>query len=316
MKKLIIIILVIAITSLSFYGCTGQESVPPDDENIDTENQKITQTIEVFYGYENNEKMISEEREVIYEENEDIYKLALEELIKGPENEQYITNINTETKVHGTIKQNKDLIVDLSREFNSFSGSIDEIIGVGSVVNTMTQFENIERVKILVEGEELTGPSGEPRGFMEAFPLDPSQEISKEVILYFGDQNATYVAPEKRTISVADNIKQKDYIKQVMEELIKGPKTENLHPTIPLETKVLSINIEKNIAYIDFSKEMHTNHWGGAAGETMTINSIANTFTEFDYIDKVKITVEGEPLAIEHMILEEPISRNEDMIAE
>lgn len=180
MKRLIIIIFVIAIFSLGFYGCTGQESVPPDDENIDIEDQKVT----------------------------------------------------------------------------------------------------------------------------------------KEVTLYFGDQNATYVAPEKRTISVSDNIKQKDYIKQVMDELIKGPETESLHPTIPQEVKVLSINIEKNIAHIDFSEEMHTKHWGGAAGEAMTINSIANTLTEFDYIDKVKITVEGEPLAIEHMILEEPIGRNEDMIAE
>lgn len=144
---------------------------------------------------------------------------------------------------------------------------------------------------------------------------EPPQEVTKEVTLYFGGPNAEYVVPEKRTINVPEDIEKENYIKRVLEELIKGPETENLNFVIPSETKVLSVNIENNIAYVDFSEEMHTKHWGGAAGESMTINSIANTLTEFDYIDKVKITVDGEPLAIEHMILEEPVGRNEDMIA-
>lgn len=66
--------------------------------------------------------------------------------------------------------------------------------------------------------------------------------------------------------------------------------------------------------YVDFSNEMHTKHWGGATGEAMTIASIVSTLTEFYDIDQVMMTVEGNPLAIEHMILEEPLSRNEEMI--
>jgi len=323
MKKLVVVILIALILTFSLYGCRQEEPAPPQNTNNDTEgndidnteeNQSITERIQVFYGDENNEKIISEEREITYKEDEDKYKIALEELIKGPNDEKLTANINRHTKVYGTIKENKNLIVDLSREFNQFPGSIAEIIGVGSVVNTMTQFKNVEKVKILVEGEELIGPSGEPRGFMETFPLNPQQEINKEVTLYFGGQNGVYVVPEKRTISTPDNINQQDYIKKVIEELIKGPETEGLHPTIPPEVKVLSVRIENNIAYVDFSEEMHTKHWGGAVGEAMTISSIANTLTEFDYINKVKMTVEGEPLTIEHTILEVPVGRNEDMI--
>ena len=65
---------------------------------------------------------------------------------------------------------------------------------------------------------------------------------------------------------------------------------------------------------MDFSEEMHTKHWGGATGEALTINSIVNTLTEFPYIQRVKMTVEGEPMNIEHAILEEPVERNEGMI--
>ena len=45
------------------------------------------------------------------------------------------------------------------------------------------------------------------------------------------------------------------------------------------------------------------NQHPGAAGEAMTINSIVNTLTEFAYIERVKMTVEGEPMLIEHVFL-------------
>jgi germination protein M len=59
---------------------------------------------------------------------------------------------------------------------------------------------------------------------------------------------------------------------------------------------------------------MHTKHWRGAAGEAMTINSIVNSLTDYDYISKVKITVSGKPLAIEHIVADQPIGRNESII--
>ncbi|MEN6328362.1 MAG: GerMN domain-containing protein, partial [Syntrophomonas sp.] len=203
---------------------------------------------------------------------------------------------------------------DLSANFNRFGGSIAEIIGVGSVVNTMTQFKEIQQVKILVNGQEYIGPSGEPRGFMKAFPTDPSQGEAKTITLYFGNKDATAVVPESRTINISPNTSNEDFIKIVLDELIKGPENINLFRTIPKEVKVKSVMLKDNIAYVDFSEEMHTKHWRGAAGESMTINSIVNTLTEYDYIAEVKMTVEGEPLAIEHIVADEPIGRNESMI--
>lgn len=314
MKKSIVLVLIISILGFSFYGCTNNDEQPNNTDTDIGEDQSVTEKVELFYGDENNEKMVSEEREITYEKDEDKYQVVVEELIKGPSDESLTANINPDTEVIEITNENADIIIDLSSEFNEFSGSIAEIIGIGSLVNTITQFEGTERVKILIEGEELIGPSGKSRGFMETFPLDPQQETTKEVVLYFGGQNAEYVVPEKRNISVSDDISQQDYIKYIVEELIKGPSSEDLNATIPPETEVLSVKVEDSIAYIDFSEEMHTKHWGGAAGEAMTISSIANTLTELDYIDKVNITVNGEPLAIEHTILEKPVGRNEDMI--
>ena len=50
------------------------------------------------------------------------------------------------------------------------------------------------------------------------------------------------------------------------------------------EVKIEYIEVEDDLLKVDFSEEMHTKHWGGAAGESMTVASIANTMTEFENI--------------------------------
>lgn len=277
--------------------------------------KKYTQTVKLYYADKNNEKLVTEERKISYDEEDGKYRPALEELIKGPKNKNYRNNIPPETKIKMISRQGSDLIVNLSREFNNFAGSMAEILAVGSIVNTMTQFEEVERVKILVNGEEFIGPSGEPRGYMTTFPLDPTkQEETKDVTLYFGNQDATAVVGETRQITVPQNTNTEGLIRLVLEELVKGPEREDLKPTIPKEVKILSVKIQSAIAEVDFSEEMYTKHGRGATGEAMTINSIVNTLTEFPEIQKVKMTVVGQPMNIEHAILEEPVGRNEEMI--
>ncbi len=293
MKKSIIIFMLIAVLSI----------IPACQQAQD--NGAETATVNLYYGDSNNEKMATEERQIMYERDEDKYVESLKELVKGPEKPEYTANINPETVIYGTIKQNKDVIVNFSEHFAQFGGSMAELFGVGSVVNTLTQFQEVDRVKILVEGNELVGPSGEPRGFMEAFPTEANLVM---VTLYFADQQATAVIAESREIAASSDREQ--FIALVLEELIKGPKSENLSATIPKTVKVQSVSIENALAEIDFSEEMHTDHWGGATGEAMTLNSIANTLFEFDYIDEIMMTVNEEIMNIEHVVIEEPLPRN------
>jgi germination protein M len=146
-------------------GCARQQPTPPGPP-------LLSENVQLFYGDEGNERIVSEERLIQYHEGDDKYLAVLEELIRGPITAGYQANIHPDTKVYGTIQQDSDLIINLSEEFLQFAGSMAEIVAVGSIVNTITQFE-IDRVKILVEGNELIAPSGEPYGFMNPFNNDP-----------------------------------------------------------------------------------------------------------------------------------------------
>ncbi len=147
---------------------------------------------------------------------------------------------------------------------------------------------------------------------------------TRKVSLYFAEYTDTeaYLAKEIREIQVS-----KELYKNVVEELIKGPQSDQLYRTIPSNVKVNSVKISESTATVDFSKEIITNFQEiphSSTTEVLAIFSIVNTLTEFEEIKKVKITIEGKDsgqvdgLYIEdfwgHVGIYEEFTRNEDII--
>jgi germination protein M len=125
------------------------------------------------------------------------------------------------------------------------------------------------------------------------FPFIVPEEIVVE--LYFSSKDGRYLVKEERQIPKLDNrLKQ---AKAVINELMKGPKSKNLFPTIPQGTQLREIYLHKDTAYIDFSKELSSKHPGGSNGEIHTIFSIVNTLTfNFPNIKYVQLLVEGREI--------------------
>lgn len=300
MKKLCFIL---ALMMLFASGCTIKD-------------KSVQESVKLYFALKGNTGLDTETRGIEYKSPEDKYVRTLEELVKGPQDTARFEaeSINKAVKVIGAKVEEGKLTVELSKEFAVFSGSMHEGAVVASVVDTMLQFPELKKVRILVEGQELISPKGEPYGFMEYMDFSTNDLSEREITLYFADSQAMYMVPEKRTVLVRKDITDADFYRVVLEELLKGPQTENLYRTIPEEVKVEYVELDGDILKVDFSEEMHTKHWGGAAGEAMTVNSLADTMTEFENIKGVLPTVDGGPLSIEHMVVEEPLQRNESII--
>jgi spore germination protein GerM len=145
---------------------------------------------------------------------------------------------------------------------------------------------------------------------------DP-KTISKQTIsLYFSDDQAMFLLPEKREIQLANNATQEQLIEATVKQLIEGPKTKELQPTFPPETRLLGVKVENGTAIVDFSSELRSKHWGGSAGESMTLGSLVNTLTEIKGIDKVQLLLEGKKVEslLGHMDTSVPLTRDESMI--
>ncbi|SHG37606.1 Sporulation and spore germination [Thermosyntropha lipolytica DSM 11003] len=143
-----------------------------------------------------------------------------------------------------------------------------------------------------------------------------SQPVNKKITLYFADQQAMYLLPETRTVSVSDQASKEEIVKKALEELIKGPQKEGHYPTIPEQTEILEVKKEKDILYLDFSEELQTRHPGGSAGEILTIMSIVNTTAPLAGVEKVQILITGEKqeTLAGHIDISEPIKQDTAII--
>jgi germination protein M len=139
----------------------------------------------------------------------------------------------------------------------------------------------------------------------------PAEETI-EFTVYFSDDEAMYLKGEKRAVPKDD----RPVAELMIEELIKGPKSQDLMPTIPEGTKLLSLEVKEKIAIVNFSKEIQTNHPGGTTGESMTVYSIVHTLTQLPDIEAVKFLVEGEEQEAiwGHLYTLEPIEPNPDLL--
>ncbi|MEG6616535.1 GerMN domain-containing protein [Peptococcaceae bacterium 1198_IL3148] len=132
-------------------------------------------------------------------------------------------------------------------------------------------------------------------------------EQKEKVKLYFSDEQALFLKPEVREVT----IKGEPLAEIVVKELIKGPTEEGLKKTVPPETELRSLQVEEGVAYLNLSKEVQTKHWGGTTGEMMTVYSIVNTLTDLNIgIEKVQFLVEGEKqeTLVGHLSTFEPIA--------
>ncbi|MBU3098294.1 MULTISPECIES: GerMN domain-containing protein [Clostridium] len=145
-------------------------------------------------------------------------------------------------------------------------------------------------------------------------PAVKNEDIkSREVVLYFSDDQAMYFASEKRTITSPT-------AKSIVEELVKGPVTKSgstakTYATLPTSLQVSDVQIKEKIAYVNLKGELKVN---GSAGEQMALFSIVNTLVldkELG-ITKVQFLLAGEKVKSigGQYDVSEPMSENKEMM--
>ncbi len=158
-------------------------------------------------------------------------------------------------------------------------------------------------------------PRVEEQENSETPPVSPQPtEEQVEITLYFSDDQAMFLKPEKRTVEKGG----KPLADLLIEQLIEGPRTEGLHRTIPEEAKLISVEVVDGVAFVNFSREMQTKHWGGSTGERMTSQSVAHTLAQLPEVEKVQFLIEGqkEEAIWGHGYTGEPITPEKEIVSE
>lgn len=142
----------------------------------------------------------------------------------------------------------------------------------------------------------LTGCMGEKGTIPASGQEGEASEVAEPkvtITLYFSrfTETEAYLVAEEREVAVQENLPL-----VALQELIKGPATGDLNPTLPSTTKVLSLETENGLCTVNLSKEIifDANQVGvSGTTEALALGSIANTLTEFPQIQEIKILIEG-----------------------
>lgn len=167
MKKKKILIIIVLIILLLIIGVLVYLKIKKDSEiaieteitpvEEITEEQERQTMISLYYTSTDNNTLIPEARRIdVKELVENPYKTLVELLIEKPKNEKLISSIPEGTKVNNASLKNGIVELDLSKEFiENQTGDIEKAkLSIYSIVNTLTELNEVNAVKILIDGEE------------------------------------------------------------------------------------------------------------------------------------------------------------------
>lgn len=139
-----------------------KSSSAPAGASSEQADKAAAKNITVYFPDANGEKLIAAKRQTSAE-GSDAYKAAVQSLIDGPKSDaEGISVMPKGTKLLGISVQDQTATVDFSGEFkrNFSGGSTGELMLIGSVVDTLTQFDGIKSVRFTVEGQRIDSLSG------------------------------------------------------------------------------------------------------------------------------------------------------------
>ncbi len=159
-RKATVLVILLGLMLLSS-GCgsrTSQTPIPGQtNEETPTPSTPVppTTNVAVYYlkGTDKESYLVREVHQV--EKTQAVAQAAVNELIKGnPVTPGAYRILSPETKVWGiNIDQGQATVNFSSEVLRSFGGSSGEALGIASIVNTLTEFPNIQKVSFMVDGQ-------------------------------------------------------------------------------------------------------------------------------------------------------------------
>ena len=310
MKRAIIIILCCVLFMFVLAGCGKEKTAAVFEENSESGMRRTTLYFATEDGY-----VVPVMKKIPWEEG--IGKAALSYLVSGADNDRSASAMGLKTVIpEGTqytlrIGNDKQATLDLIG-CKPHDSKEDEQAMVVAVVNTLSEFDSIETVKITVDGSEKnTLPNGTDISKpMSEFSLNvedgelPVSGTANKLTLYFPNITASLNIPVTRYIDKVPSFA------AAVQELVKGSADSRLLNCFPNGTELVSAYIYDGIASVEFNQAFADIEQveGRLEAARDAIYLCAN---EFEEVYGVDILVEGKEYSLHTQAVSAPVYVNE-----
>ena len=165
--KMCVVIAMTAMMALGLAACTDQnvgdketDKTPAASADKSTADNDDIIKVKLYYSDDQGMKLVAVTKTV--RTGKDKYQSVMEALREGTPDDSLINLIPEKTKVRSVKVADGVAVVDFSGSLikGLGGGSTSEELMVGSIVNTLTEFSEIKKVRFKVEGENIETISG------------------------------------------------------------------------------------------------------------------------------------------------------------
>lgn len=256
----------------------------------------------IIYYQDNNGYLVPVMKQI--ENQQGIAKATLAMMVSSPRNDMEAARLGLRTVLPEGTNIDLDISggiarVDLSSDVNSLPDAESESNMVSAIVQTLTEFDTVNSVRFLVNGQETTelahGTSlkGDfTRGDinLESVSSSLAPEDAQTVMLYFPGETGSLIVPVTRMVyGEAD-------VNTAVLELAKGPSASSpLDSVLPSGCALIDVQTDANgKVTVNFTREFieiaEQNDGGRQA-----LKALMLTCAQFPGVSSVEIQVEGEP---------------------
>lgn len=222
------------------------------------------------------------------------------------------------TEFEVNLQKDDTIVVNFNKKFLDYKEKDEQQI-FESITWSLTQFKEVKRVVVQVEGKVLT-----EKPFAKTPITNFSREMginhddnsvvdirnSKTATVYYVTQEdeSSYYVPVTKRMSNKDDV---STVEQIVNELVQGAGYSS--PLVTEFNKDVVLNdaeISKGNVTLNFNKNIYTNPKNKEISSSL-LHALVLSLTEQPSIDTVKIKVEGESVAVDEngKKLTEPVTR-------
>ena len=121
-------------------------------DNISNINSFEKTELYLYFADSTGQKLVKERREVVHNVNTSMEKLVIEELIEGPGRPGINPTLPPETKLLNVSVNENVCYINFDSSFLNNSLSVEDSIPIYSIVNSLAEMTNVNKVQIAVNG--------------------------------------------------------------------------------------------------------------------------------------------------------------------
>jgi len=202
------------------------------------------------------------------------------------------------TEILGIDLRNGVAVVDFNRYLLNYDSALSERNIVASIVYTLTEFDTIEKVKILVNGytqgilkygTDLEKPLGREDVMINADVALTPAEMAKVDIFLMKQANTGFIYPVP--VSQPDTTDADNMPEILVKQLLAAESRDGLVNEIPKGVSLIDASVINGTITLNFSREFA--NYGGTAREEGILKQLAYTLRQCSGIRRIKLLIEG-----------------------